>query len=236
LQHALAEAEDDYRSILQAKEQTLRNANVATRARSVMRGDRDIAEKARDLYESFWTAPARTPRTRRASATRPPASATRHARRTSRRSRTAMTRAQAVKDRDDARAVRIRAKHDHDAARAARDRNTAAPPADRSRCRAAARGAVRDGGRRWHRLRRGARSHRAGRSDGERRRSPSLTEHQRAPASTSIRRAHGRDRRCSGAVLDQQHRHDLPNQLLIEQGASVLVIIAAASPPSTSPQ
>jgi hypothetical protein len=117
LQHALAEAEDDYRSILQAKEQTLRNANVATRARSVMRGDRDIAEKARDLYESFWTAPARTPRARRASGKAP------------------LTE-----------------------------------------------------------------PHRA---------PASTSEHQRAPASTRIRRAHGRDRRCSGAVLDQEHRHDL---------------------------
>ncbi|HEY0189857.1 MAG TPA: serine/threonine-protein kinase [Kofleriaceae bacterium] len=52
---ALTEAQDDYHAIVQAKEQALRNAYVATRALATARGDLDIAEKARELYEGFWT-------------------------------------------------------------------------------------------------------------------------------------------------------------------------------------
>ncbi|HET9624767.1 MAG TPA: protein kinase, partial [Kofleriaceae bacterium] len=54
LQHELVDAENDYHAIVQAKEQALRSANAARSERDAARDDLDIAEKARDLYESFW--------------------------------------------------------------------------------------------------------------------------------------------------------------------------------------
>jgi hypothetical protein len=53
LQHALAEAEDDYRSILQAEEQTLRNANAL-----VDQAERDAAQRpaiSRCVLPSRWS-------------------------------------------------------------------------------------------------------------------------------------------------------------------------------------
>lgn len=116
LQRSLAEAEDDYRAIVAAKEQALRNANVATRALTAVRGDRDIAEKARDLYESFWTRARKDAED--AARDRDKAARERDA------ARAASD--QAIKERDDARAARARAEHDRDAARAERDRNALA--------------------------------------------------------------------------------------------------------------
>jgi hypothetical protein len=116
LQHALTEAVDDYRSIVTAKEQALRSANVATRALAAVRGDRDIAEKTRDLYESFWTRARKDAE----DAARERDQATRE------RDAARAANEQAVKERDDARAARARAEHDRDAARAERDRNATA--------------------------------------------------------------------------------------------------------------
>jgi serine/threonine protein kinase len=116
LQHSLAEAEADYRTIVQAKEQALRNVNLATRALAAVRDDRDIAEKARDLYESFWTRARKDAED--AARERDKAARERDAAR--------VATDQAIKERDDARAGRTRAEHERDAARAERDRNTAA--------------------------------------------------------------------------------------------------------------
>ncbi|HEU4735358.1 MAG TPA: hypothetical protein VFT22_46020, partial [Kofleriaceae bacterium] len=109
LQSSLAEAETDYHAILQAKE-------LATRALATVRGDRDIAEKARDLYESFWTR------------ARKDADDAARERDKAARERDAARAAtdQAIKERDEARAARARAEHERDAARAERDRNSAA--------------------------------------------------------------------------------------------------------------
>lgn len=116
LQHSLAEAENDYRAIVEAKEQALRNANVAIRALATARGDRDMAEKARDLYESFWV------RARKDAddAARDRDKATRE------RDAARAANEQALKERDVARAARALAEHDRDAARTERDRNAAA--------------------------------------------------------------------------------------------------------------
>jgi serine/threonine protein kinase len=116
LQHSLTEAEDDYHTILQAKEQALRSANVATRALAAASGDRDIAEKARDLYESFWTR------------ARKDAELAAKERDTALHERDAARAAteQAIKERDEARAGRASAEHDRDVARTERDRNAAA--------------------------------------------------------------------------------------------------------------
>jgi serine/threonine protein kinase len=113
LQRSLTEAEDDYRAILTAKEQALRNANLATRA---VRDDRDIAEKARDLYESFWTR-----------ARKDAEDAARERDKAARERDTARAaNDQAIKERDEARAARARAEHERDAARSERDRNAVA--------------------------------------------------------------------------------------------------------------
>ncbi|HEX4416511.1 MAG TPA: serine/threonine-protein kinase [Kofleriaceae bacterium] len=123
LQHELAEAEDDYHAIVQAKEQALRNANVATRALATVRGDLDIAEKARDLYESFWTRARKEAED--AERDRDAARAERDAARTaSDAART--TSEQAIKDRDAARSASARAEHERDDARVERDRDAAA--------------------------------------------------------------------------------------------------------------
>lgn len=116
LQHSLAEAEEDYRAIVQAKEQALHNANVATRALATVRGERDIAEKTRDLYESFWTRARKD--AEEAARERDEAARERDAARAANE--------QALKEREDARAARARAEYDRDAARAERDRNATA--------------------------------------------------------------------------------------------------------------
>ena len=116
LQRSLADAEEDYRAIVQAREQALRNANVATRALTAVRGDRDIAEKTRDLYESFWT----RARKDAADAARERDKATRE------RDAARAATDQAVKDRDDARAARSRAEHERDVARAEQARSSLA--------------------------------------------------------------------------------------------------------------
>jgi len=116
LRHSLAEAEDDYRVIVQAKEQALQSANLATRALAAARGERAVAEKTRDLYETFWTR-----------ARKDAADAARD-RDTAARDRDAARAAneQAIKERDEARAGRTRAEHERDDARSERDRMTAA--------------------------------------------------------------------------------------------------------------
>jgi hypothetical protein len=116
LEHSLTEAEDDYRAIVQAKEQALRNANVATRALAAASDDRDMAEKARDLYESFWTRARKDAQD--AARERDAALRERDAARAANE--------QAIKERDEARAARAQAEHDRDLARTERDRNALA--------------------------------------------------------------------------------------------------------------
>jgi hypothetical protein len=113
LRRSLREAETEYHAIVQAREQAVRSANLATQALAMVRGDRDVAEKTRDLYESFWTR-ARKEATD-AGRDRDAAARDRDAARAERD--------QAIKDRDAARAAIARAEHERDAARAERDRN-----------------------------------------------------------------------------------------------------------------
>ena len=116
LRRSLRDAETEYHAIVEAREQALRSANLATQALTAVRGDRDVAEKTRDLYESFWTR------------ARKEASDAAQARDAASRERDAARgeRDQAIKERDAARAAIARAEHDRDAARAERDRNTEA--------------------------------------------------------------------------------------------------------------
>lgn len=116
LRQSLAEAEAEYRAIVQAKEQAMQSANLATRALAAARSERDVAEKTRDLYESFWMR------------ARKEASDAARDRDAAARDRDAARAAgdQAIKERDEARASRARAEHDRDSARAERDRMTAA--------------------------------------------------------------------------------------------------------------
>jgi serine/threonine protein kinase len=113
LRRSLRDAESEYHAIVKAREQAVRSANLATQALAAVRGDRDVAEKTRDLYESFWTR-ARKDATD-AARDRDAAAHDRDAARAERD--------QAVKDRDAARAAIARAEHERDAARAERDRN-----------------------------------------------------------------------------------------------------------------
>ena len=116
LRRLLAEAEDEYRSIVLAKQQALHTANVATHALMTVSGDRDIAEKTRDLYERFWE------RARKDAAD----AAHERDRATHERDLARAAADQAGKERDDARAARDRAEHDRDLARSERDRNAEA--------------------------------------------------------------------------------------------------------------
>ncbi len=116
LRRSLREAETEYHAIVKAREQAVRSANLATQALAAVRGDRDVAERTRDLYESFWT-----------SARKEAADAARD-RDTAARDRDAARaeRDQAIKERDAARAAVARTEHERDAARAERDRNAEA--------------------------------------------------------------------------------------------------------------
>ncbi|HEX3476223.1 MAG TPA: protein kinase [Kofleriaceae bacterium] len=113
LRRSLREEETEYHAIVQAREQAVRSANLATEALATVRDDRDVAEKTRDLYESFWT------RARKeaddAARDRDAAARDRDAARAERD--------QAIKDRDAARAAVARTEHERDTARAERDRN-----------------------------------------------------------------------------------------------------------------
>jgi hypothetical protein len=113
LRHSLREAETEYHAIVQAREQAVRSASLATQALATVRGDRDVAEKTRDLYESFWT----RARKDAADAGRDRDAAARD------RDAARADRDQAIKERDAARAAIARAEHERDAARADRDRN-----------------------------------------------------------------------------------------------------------------
>jgi len=113
LRRSLREAETEYHAIVQAREQAVRSASLATRALATVRGDRDVAEKTRDLYESFWT----RARKDAADAGRDRDAAARD------RDAARAERDQAIKDRDAARAAIARTEHERDAARAERDRN-----------------------------------------------------------------------------------------------------------------
>jgi hypothetical protein len=116
LRRSLAEAEAEYRVIVQAREQALHSASMATQALAAARGERDVAEKTRELYELLW---ARS---------RKEAEDAAHERDQAGRERDA-ARAnveQAVKERDEARAARLRAEHDRDVAQADRDRDARA--------------------------------------------------------------------------------------------------------------
>jgi hypothetical protein len=59
LQHTLTDANRDYKAIVAAKEQALANADAATRqlaeALDSARGERDVAQSERSMYEEFWT-------------------------------------------------------------------------------------------------------------------------------------------------------------------------------------
>jgi serine/threonine protein kinase len=116
LQRALAEANDEYRAIVQAKQDALRDANLATRALATARGERDIAERTRELYETFWTR-ARSA-AEQASRERDEAARDRDAAR--------LASDQALKERDEARAGRARAERDRDLVRSELERNAAA--------------------------------------------------------------------------------------------------------------
>lgn len=116
LRRSLRDAETEYHAIVQAREQALRSANLATRALAAVRGDRDVAERTRDLYESFWT----RARKDAADAVRDRDAAARD------RDTARAEREQAIKDRDAARTERAGAEHERDAARAERDRNAEA--------------------------------------------------------------------------------------------------------------
>jgi hypothetical protein len=113
LRRSLREAETEYHAIVQAREQAVRSASLATQALATVRGDRDVAEKTRDLYESFWT----RARKDAADAARDRDAAARD------RDTARAERDQAIKDRDAARAAITRTEHERDAARAERDRN-----------------------------------------------------------------------------------------------------------------
>jgi serine/threonine protein kinase/TolA-binding protein len=116
LQHELKEAENDYHTIVLAKEQALRSATVARSERDAARDDLDIADRARDLYESFWLR-----------ARKEVDDVTRD-RDTARSEREAARLAseQAHKDAEEARTTRIRVEHERDDARGERDRNVSA--------------------------------------------------------------------------------------------------------------
>jgi chromosome segregation ATPase len=113
LRRSLREEETEYHAIVQAREQAVRSATLATEALATVRDDRDVAEKTRDLYEGFWTRARKeaddAARDRDAAA---------HDRDAARAERD-----QAIKDRDAARAALARTEHERDAARAERDRN-----------------------------------------------------------------------------------------------------------------
>ena len=113
LRRSLREAEADYHAIVQAREEAVRSANLATQALATVRDDRDVAEKTRDLYESFWT---------RARKEADDAGRDRDAARAERDAARA-ERDQAIKERDAARAAIARTEHERDAARTERDRN-----------------------------------------------------------------------------------------------------------------
>ena len=59
LQRALDDGKREYQGIIEAKEQALRDADAATRKLveelAATRGDRDVAEYGRVLYEGYWT-------------------------------------------------------------------------------------------------------------------------------------------------------------------------------------
>jgi hypothetical protein len=113
LRRSLREAETEYHAIVKAREQAVRSANLATQALAAVRGDRDVAERTRDLYESFWT----RARKEAGDAARDRDAAARD------RDAARAERDQAIKDRDAARAAIARTEHERDAARAERDRN-----------------------------------------------------------------------------------------------------------------
>ena len=119
LRRTLADAQLEYQSILAAKDHELQTADAATQRLSdqlsTARLDRDTAEKARALYEGFWT---------RARDEASQATADRDAARTE-RDIAKVERDQVVKDRDAIRTARAQAEHDRDAARAELDREIA---------------------------------------------------------------------------------------------------------------
>ncbi|HEX3761514.1 MAG TPA: serine/threonine-protein kinase [Kofleriaceae bacterium] len=116
LRGSLRDAETEYQAIVKAREQAVRSASLATQALATVRGDRDVAERSRDLYESFWTR-ARAD-ANDAARDRDAAARDRDAARTERD--------QAIKDRDAARTAAARAEHERDDVRAERDRNAEA--------------------------------------------------------------------------------------------------------------
>jgi protein kinase-like protein len=113
LRRSLREAETEYHAIVKAREQAVRSANLATQALAAVRGDRDVAERTRDLYESFWT----RARKEAGDAARDRDAAARD------RDAARAERDQAIKHRDAARAAIARTERERDAARAERDRN-----------------------------------------------------------------------------------------------------------------
>jgi hypothetical protein len=116
LTQSLADTEADYRAIVLARERALRSAGLAAEALAAVRGERDVAENTRALYEGFWA------RARKAAD-----DAIRERDQTVRERDAARAEAeQAVKERDEARAGRTQAERERDVAQAARERDAAA--------------------------------------------------------------------------------------------------------------
>ena len=120
VRRTLSDTKVEYQAIVAAKTRELATADAATRQLSeqltAARNDRDIAEKGRDLYESFW------------SRARDEAAQATTERDAARRERDAAQseRDQSVKDRDAARAARTQAERARDEAVADRDREASA--------------------------------------------------------------------------------------------------------------
>jgi len=120
VRRTLSDTKVEYQAIVAAKTRELATADAATRQLSeqltAARSDRDIAEKGRDLYETFW------------SRARDEAAQATTERDAARRERDAAQteRDQSVKDRDAARAARTQAERARDEAVADRDREASA--------------------------------------------------------------------------------------------------------------
>jgi serine/threonine protein kinase len=116
LRQSLADTEADYRAIVQARERALHSAGLAAEALAAVRGERDVAENTRALYEGFWS------RARKAAD-----DAIRERDQTARERDAARAQAeQAIKERDEARDGRARAENERDVAQAARERDATA--------------------------------------------------------------------------------------------------------------
>ena len=116
LKQSLTDAEADYRVIVEAREQALHSAGLAAEALAAARGERDVAENTRALYEGFWS------RARKAAddAIRERDQASRE------RDEARAAAEQATRERDEARAGRAQAEKERDVAQAGRDRDAAA--------------------------------------------------------------------------------------------------------------